>query len=794
MTVIIKRRTTHLAYSFILLTQILLAFAVIATPAQAQTPVGHWRFDDGSGTKAADSSENGHTATLANGISWVKGPIGDAVSANELRKQYVIIPAIDLSGTQAVTVTLWANRTYSTAGAHVLFEATSNYTTSTTGLGFFPDDITCNGIQAAIRGNVGYSANCYSQPSSGVWHHLAVVFDKKQTAGDEIQFYVDGLLQTVNRSLYASTNTNNFANNPFYLFSRAGMTDFNSGMIDDLRIYDSALTAQQIQQIYNSAGLGSVAGTSGSTSIATGRQQQFTAAAADSITVTGSDLDIKQNATGGSGNIPVMKSTFYGVADATTDSTCAMTSLSHNLVCSDAPFSRCPTGKTVSVNGALVGVAPAPTFPLSLTTTITSCTNSSTAVLASPSTHATGRVTAIWGTDNYASIQSAVRSSASYNTCLVFPPGSFLVHGSVENQIMVPGNSCIIQSPGNNLYLVGVNGYDFSNDPSGHDAFGFFRLVDGQNHFYFEFDGNVFGENTAKAFRYGILTPNNIIKSFGNLGNSYVTITGSGWIRNQYGYLAAGYKGGVSGLGQNWYVTNLNSSWVATGINVNIDHSVFSNLYSEYGNGMEVAGDLDVQVLNNHCDHCSGGTIYSIGGDTTPGVSCTKYIVTGNTVTNPDPLNTQSMTLANCLVGAIVSGNSFEISSFNSIGLTVTNSNIGTRPHNNQIIGNEFICNNGNTAILLEQTDHDVLAGNNIHTRAGGRNCGAGVAAYGFGGHTIQNNVITANVGVTLFNGAIPTKLANNTITGKVPYSITNSPITPDSIVTAAGSTNGPPE
>ena len=33
-------------------------------------------------------------------------------------RQYVSIPAIDLSGTKAVTVALWANRTYSTGGGH----------------------------------------------------------------------------------------------------------------------------------------------------------------------------------------------------------------------------------------------------------------------------------------------------------------------------------------------------------------------------------------------------------------------------------------------------------------------------------------------------------------------------------------------------------------------------------------------------------------------------------------------------------------------------------------------------
>ncbi len=255
---VIKTSIIRLSYSFILLAQLLLAVAVFVRPAQAQTPVGYWTFDDGAGMKAVDSSGNGHTATLVNGVKWVSEPIGNAVSANAAQGQYVLIPAIDLSGTSAVTVTLWANRTYSTIGRHALFEATSNYANSVTGFGFFPDDADCNGIQAALHGDLGYTANCYSQPSSGVWHHLAVVFDKSQTGGEEITFYVDGVLQTANQSLYASTNTNRFGNNLIYLFSRAGITEFTSGMIGDLRIYGSALTAEQIQQIYSSAELGSV--------------------------------------------------------------------------------------------------------------------------------------------------------------------------------------------------------------------------------------------------------------------------------------------------------------------------------------------------------------------------------------------------------------------------------------------------------------------------------------------------------------------------------------------------------
>src|SRR5208283_3762178 len=288
-----NKKTAYLRYSLFLLAQVL-AVTVIARPAQAQTPAGYWKFDDGSGTQAVDSSGSGHTAALVNGVNWVTGKSGDALSANAAERQYVSIPAINLSGTKAVTVALWVNRTYSTTGGHALFEATTNYTHSTSGFGFFPDDDTCAGIQAALRGNLGFVANCYSQPSSGVWHHLAVVFDKAQTGGDEVKFYVDGVLQTANRSLYASTNTNNFGNNPLYLFSRAGTSEFSSGMIDDLRIYDSALTTAQIQQIYNSAGLGTTAATLSKTSIGT---QQLTVAGTYPTRMTGRGGGAQQNAT-----------------------------------------------------------------------------------------------------------------------------------------------------------------------------------------------------------------------------------------------------------------------------------------------------------------------------------------------------------------------------------------------------------------------------------------------------------------------------------------------------------------
>ena len=42
----------------------------------SMNPAGYWKFNQTEGTTAADSSGNGHTATLGTGTSWVGGPVG----------------------------------------------------------------------------------------------------------------------------------------------------------------------------------------------------------------------------------------------------------------------------------------------------------------------------------------------------------------------------------------------------------------------------------------------------------------------------------------------------------------------------------------------------------------------------------------------------------------------------------------------------------------------------------------------------------------------------------------------
>jgi hypothetical protein len=236
----------------LLLIACILTIILSSISLAAQNPVGIWKLDEGSGDMAYDSSGGGHSATLSSGMRWSKASSAWALSTDGLHRGYVTTPTLDLTGSKAVTVTLWLEHSFSTTnGESVLFEAGTNYLQSETGFALLIDNDTCHGFQAVLRGNEGTTANCYAQPSTSGWHHLTAVYDKSQTGGNAVSLYLDGALQTPTWNLSSATNTNNFGNLPLYLLSRGGSSRFSSGTVSDLRVYDGALGNDQVQEIYN---------------------------------------------------------------------------------------------------------------------------------------------------------------------------------------------------------------------------------------------------------------------------------------------------------------------------------------------------------------------------------------------------------------------------------------------------------------------------------------------------------------------------------------------------------------
>jgi hypothetical protein len=209
------------------------------TVAQGSLVAG-WSFDEASGALATDSSGNDNTATLVNGVARGAGNYGGGLAFDGVN-DYLSIPnsvSLDVSGTE-LTLSMWINPQALAGGDSVVLGKSWNATMASPyyqyGLELAGGTVpvfyvgTTSGVQSASMG----SALALNQ-----WSNLAVVFN-----GSQAQFYVNGALATT-VPLSASITARG---NPLRLGADANTQQFFKGSLDDVRIYERALTAAEVQ-------------------------------------------------------------------------------------------------------------------------------------------------------------------------------------------------------------------------------------------------------------------------------------------------------------------------------------------------------------------------------------------------------------------------------------------------------------------------------------------------------------------------------------------------------------------
>ncbi|HUU15934.1 MAG TPA: LamG domain-containing protein [Sedimentisphaerales bacterium] len=207
----------------------------IASNASAEL-VAHWPLDEGSGTTAYDISGNGLDGTLQGDPQWVAGKIGGALEFDG-NGDYIDCgndPIFDI--TEQITLTVWVNANDMANSennmwlgkgdnAYAIKHQTGNY------LEFFVFDGDWHSTQ--------YTTNLESL--NGDWHHMAGTFD-----GTELKFYLDGQLEIT----LAFEGTIGTAAHPVTIGENSQEAGrFFDGMLDDLRIYNHALTELEIMGV-----------------------------------------------------------------------------------------------------------------------------------------------------------------------------------------------------------------------------------------------------------------------------------------------------------------------------------------------------------------------------------------------------------------------------------------------------------------------------------------------------------------------------------------------------------------
>ena len=214
-------------------------------PPPAAGLVAAWGFDAGGGTSAVDSSGNGNTATLLNGVAWSPGKYGSGLSFDGANDYLTVpnSPSLNISG-NALTLSTWINPNTASTGDHVLMGKHWN-TTMTSPYYQYGLELQNNGTRPVFQIGTATGVQVASMTSTltkGVWSHLAIAWN-----GATAQFYVNGVLVS-SGSLSAAITARS---NPLRIGADADAAQNYQGLLDDVRVYNTALIQTQIQADMN---------------------------------------------------------------------------------------------------------------------------------------------------------------------------------------------------------------------------------------------------------------------------------------------------------------------------------------------------------------------------------------------------------------------------------------------------------------------------------------------------------------------------------------------------------------
>ncbi|AYC41716.1 LamG-like jellyroll fold domain-containing protein [Streptomyces griseorubiginosus] len=213
--------------------------ASAATPVTLPTPSAHWTFDEGSGTTAADTSGNAHTATLQGAAGWGTGKVG-AHSLNLAAggNATTAAPVVDTSA--AFSVSAWVN--LAQLGGYQTAVSIDGKVVSAFYLGLRDDTGTFAFARLASDATQGAAvAAAASAPAVGTWTHLVGVYDP--SAG-VTRLYVNGVLE--GETAYAAGWAGTGATAIGRALYGGGQVDQFHGQIDDVQLFPTALTSDQV--------------------------------------------------------------------------------------------------------------------------------------------------------------------------------------------------------------------------------------------------------------------------------------------------------------------------------------------------------------------------------------------------------------------------------------------------------------------------------------------------------------------------------------------------------------------
>jgi len=204
--------------------------------AQSDGLVGAWSFDEGTGTTSADLSAKGNVATLQGAVWTTSGKHGSALSLNGTSAKAAVADSATLDLTAAMTLEAWVYpNVVPTGWSTGIYKETDRY--------YLAPGTDQNAPGAGGTFTSGNRNAIGASPLSAVaWTHLACTYD-----GASVRLYVNGF-QAGNVSATGAITT---STSPLTMGGNTPYGEFFNGRIDDVRVYNRALSLAEIQTDMN---------------------------------------------------------------------------------------------------------------------------------------------------------------------------------------------------------------------------------------------------------------------------------------------------------------------------------------------------------------------------------------------------------------------------------------------------------------------------------------------------------------------------------------------------------------
>ena len=210
-------------------------YTAIFTAAPAPSSlVAAYSFDAGSGTTLADVSGRGHVGTIAGAVWSTAGHNGGALSFDGVNDMVTVADTAALDLTNAMTLEAWVRPSTTNRWRTVALKEQS-------GALVYSLYSNNSGQRASTNlwlGSGELEARSAASLPTNAWTHLAATYD-----GAVIRLYVNGTLS----GSTAATGSMPASTGAFRIGGNTVWDEYFGGLVDDLRLYNRALSAAEVQ-------------------------------------------------------------------------------------------------------------------------------------------------------------------------------------------------------------------------------------------------------------------------------------------------------------------------------------------------------------------------------------------------------------------------------------------------------------------------------------------------------------------------------------------------------------------